>query len=421
MAGFIFNEQAFVDDTIFKFENKLNSQYSRFLDKSPTYVTYYNISTIESTVDLGFSNIEAIIGPNSPLKFKEIKDFPVYGLDNVQFDLEDDDEGLNISYDSELIILPNTVKPLPNDFFIVNHLGKMFLFMVTTVSYDTIKSNNYYKIGYTIKSLDEDSTDKVKKQVNEVYKCIVENIGTEDKCLILEEDFELIKRMSNVYRNIAKRYLLYFYNKKYNSLLFTHKNGFKAYDRYLTHFVQEHSIFNERGNHNTLMLCNEDDTQDFYPEYDQSIYRIFELRKPKYIKMYKFVCTCVENRYSTFNLYRDYSVKSVRYRYGDICYLHEPFLEILKRGTIHEHPIQPLNDEPIDPDFSVDYHECPEDFTEMDNVIIGYMHNKISSIRNINLEELDSLLYFDNTWEIFIKIPLLLFALKHYYKEFMKN
>ncbi|WP_304576691.1 hypothetical protein [Romboutsia ilealis] len=430
MAGFIFNEQEFVNDNIFKFENKLNSQYSRFLDKSPTYVTYYNISTIESTVDLGFSNIEAILGPNSPLKFKEIKDFPVYGLDSVQFDLEDEDEGLNSSFDSELIILPNTVKPLPNDFFIVNHLGKQFLFMVTSVSYDTIKSNNYYKIGYTIKSLDEDSSDKVKKQVNEVYKCIVENIGTEDKCLILEEDYELIKRMSSVYRNIAKRYLLYFYNKKYNSFLFKHETGFKAYDRYLTHFIQEHSLFNEKGNHETIMLCNEDDTQDFYPEYDQSIYRVFELRKPKYIKIYKFVCTCIENRYSTFNLYRDYSVKSVRYRYGDICYLHEPFLNLLKKGF---KPIQPRNEEPLDPEFSIDpeealdpdftldHHVCPNEFTEMDNVIVGYMHNTISSIRNIDLEELDSLLYFDNTWEIFIKIPLLLFTLKYYYKEFMKN
>ena len=426
MAGFIFDEQKFVNDNVFAFENKLNSQYSRFLDKSPTYVTYYNISKTESTVDLGFSNIEAIIGPNSPLKFKEIKDFPVYGLESVQFDLDDEDEGLDISYDSELVILPNTIKPLPNDFFIVNHLGKEFLFMVTSVHYDTIKSNNYYKIGYTIKSLDRESSEKVQKQVNEVYKCIVENIGTEDKCLILEEDYELIKRLFNVYRNIAKRYLLYFYNKKYNSFLYTNKeDGFKVYDRYLTHFIQENNIFNERGVHDTIMLCNEDETQDFYPEYDQSLFRVFELRKPKYIKHYKFVCTCVENQFSTFNFYRDHKVKSVRYRYGNICYLHEPFLDILKRGTIPEHQVQPLakniDDDDIDPGISVmPKPECPEDFDEMDNVIVGYMHDKIENIRNIDLDELDSLLYFDDSWNIFIKIPLLLYALKYYYKQFMK-
>ncbi len=383
-----------------------------------------------------------IIFSNLKIKYKEIKDFPVYGLDSVQFDLEDDDEGLNISYDSELVILPNTIKPLPNDFFIVNHLGKDFLFMVTSVNYDTIKSNNYYKIGYTIKSLDAESTEKVKKQVDEVYNCIVENIGTEDKCLIREEDYELIKYLSKVYRNISKRYLLYFYDTKYNSFLYTDKNGFRAYDRYLTYFIQENNLFNERGDHNTIMLCNEDETQDFYPEYDQSIYKVFELRKPKYIRMYKFVCTCVENRYSTFNFYRDYTVKSVRFRHGNICYLHEPFLEILKRGTIDEHPEDPIDPgfgvtpedpidpgfgvtppdfyEPIDPDMGVDHHVCNKDFTEIDNVIVGYMHNKISSIRNIDLEELDSLLYFDDSWDIFIKIPLLLYALKHYYKEFMK-
>lgn len=429
MAGFIFDEQKFVNDNVFAFENKLNSQYSRFLDKSPTYVTYYNISVTGSTVDLGFSNIEGLLGSNSPLKFNEIKDFPVYGLENVQFDLEDDDEGLNISFDSELVILPNTVKPLPNDFFIVNHLGKQFLFMVTTVNYDTIKSNNYYKIGYTIKSLDAETTEKVQQQVSDVYKCVVENIGTEDKCIILEEDYELIQRLNGVYKNIAKRYLLYFYNKKYNSFLFTNReNNYKAYDRYLSHFIQEHNLFNERGDYNTIMLTNEDVSSDFYPEYDSSIYRIFELRKPKYIKPYKYVCRCIHNHFSTFSLHRDNFVKTVRFTTKDnpvnMCYLHEPFLEILKRGTIHEHPIMPLNDrtDEIDPEFNVTPEcGCPNDeFSEIDNVLVGYLHNKIDNIRNINLEELDSLLYFEESWDIFIKIPLLLYALKFYYKQFIR-
>ena len=60
--GFKFDEKTLVNNNIFKYEDKLNSSYTRFLDKTPTYVTYYNINTIESTVDLGFSNVEKILG-----------------------------------------------------------------------------------------------------------------------------------------------------------------------------------------------------------------------------------------------------------------------------------------------------------------------------------------------------------------------
>ena len=44
MGGFVFDEQNFINNNAFKFEDRLNTQVARFLDKSPTYVTYYNIS-----------------------------------------------------------------------------------------------------------------------------------------------------------------------------------------------------------------------------------------------------------------------------------------------------------------------------------------------------------------------------------------
>ena len=158
MGGFIFDEQNFINNNAFKFEDRLNSQVARFLDKSPTYVTYYHISDIESTVDLGFSNIDGLLGDESPLRFNEIKDFPVYGLDPVQLRLEDMDQGLDTSYEGELLILPNTIKPTPNDFFTINYMSKDFIFMVTGVDYDTVKSNNYYKIDFYVKDIDYGKT-----------------------------------------------------------------------------------------------------------------------------------------------------------------------------------------------------------------------------------------------------------------------
>ena len=67
-------------------------------------------------------------------------------MEAIQLDIDDNEEGLNSSYDGELIILPDTITPYPDDFFILEHKGHNFLFRVTGVNYDTIKSNNFFKI-----------------------------------------------------------------------------------------------------------------------------------------------------------------------------------------------------------------------------------------------------------------------------------
>jgi hypothetical protein len=173
--GFNFDEKALVNNNIFKYEDKLNSAFTRFLETTPTYVTYYNISSIESTVDLGFANVEKILGSQSPIRYSEVKNFPIYGMETIQIDLDEAEEGLTGNYDGgELIILPDTIVPYPDDFFIIEHKGYDMLFRVTTVNYDTIKSNNFYKIGFSIKILFD--YDKVK-----LIDYTLNNIDIKDK------------------------------------------------------------------------------------------------------------------------------------------------------------------------------------------------------------------------------------------------
>ena len=181
ILGYLIDDKTFINENIFKYEERMNSQYSRFLDKNPTFVTYYNIDNINSITDSGFENIEDLLGENSPLKFKKINDFPVYGLESIMLELSEEEEGLTTNFDSELIILPNTLKPLPNDFFTISYLDKNYLFMVTDVKYDTIKSNNYYKISFTLKAAYGELINDLENQINEIYNCILRNIGTMNK------------------------------------------------------------------------------------------------------------------------------------------------------------------------------------------------------------------------------------------------
>ena len=129
MGSFIKDEN-FLNDNIFLFEKRLGSQYSIFFDgKTPTFVTYYHINNINSIADSGFLNVENILGPESPIRFQKIESFPLYGIESIKPDLVDEDEGLNSNFDGEAIALPNTIKPLPNDFFTINYLDNTFLFM----------------------------------------------------------------------------------------------------------------------------------------------------------------------------------------------------------------------------------------------------------------------------------------------------
>jgi hypothetical protein len=403
--GFKFDEKLLVNNNIFKYEDKLNSAFTRFLETTPTYVTYYNINTIDSTVDLGFSNVDKILGPQSPIRFSEVKNFPIYGMEAIQLDIDDNEEGLNSSYDGELIILPDTITPYPDDFFILEHKGHNFLFRVTGVNYDTIKSNNFFKIQFTIKYVTPEDSKKILEQVTEKFTCIVGNIGTEDRCIIEDEVYILLQRMQYLYNDICKRYLMFYYNKRYNAVIYyDSEDGLGIYDRYLNAFIQKHGLFYDRDSHRALYLNNEDDTCCFPLEYDNSLYRTFESRKK--IKRYPYNNFKIQEIKNIYSVFRYYSAKvySVRFREGSAEYFPHQIIDRMVDGTIP--------DKTAETEFMYD---------EADRLLVKYMNDQIESIHNIDFDELEQFTYFHPTWVNMIKVPLLLYVMKGYYKLFIRK
>jgi hypothetical protein len=394
--GYLIDEKTFINDNIFKFQERLDSQYSRFLDKSPTFVNYYHINNINSIGDNGFENVEAIIGPNSPIKFNKINNFPMYGLDSILLDLNDEEEGLDVNFESELIILPNTVIPYPNDIFTITYLSKSYIFMVTTVSYDTIKSNNYYKIGFMLKSISIDTYNSIELQVEEKYDCIFRNIGTQEKCLIREEDMSLLIKLNEVYRDIADKYKILFFNNKYNNFIFKDAE-IKLYDKYLSQFIMNNKLFNERYNYNTIYLTNEENSNTFLIDYEKSFFRNIEkCKKPLFDTLF-YNYHLIIDRGSVFVHYNDTYVKSIDFTTSGTNYLNPDLISRIKSG----------------------------DKVGVENIlyitIIDYFNNNITSIYNIDLEKLYSFDYLNYNFEIFILLPIVLFILRLYYTKFMST
>lgn len=394
--GYLIDDKQFINDNIIQYEERMNSQYSRFLEKTPTFVTYYHINNINSITDNGFQAIEQVIGGDSPLRFNLIKDFPVYGLEPILLDLNDEEEGLTTSYDNDLIILPNTVHPLPNDFFTISYLNSAYLFMVTEVSYDTIKSNNYYKITFTVKSLDEDVINNLEQQVQEKYNCILRNIGTQEKCLIREDDLQLIMKLNQIYKEIADTYKLLFFNKKYNSFIFQNVDQQnKLYDKYLSEFISKHMLFNEKYNFDTLFMINEDNSFTFPIEYENSIYRFIEKNKKTLVNNTYYGFSFVKNMDSVFNFFNDNTVRSINFTSNLYPYISPDLISQIQSGE-------------KSPDNSV-----------IESLIVDYFNNNLSSIYSFDLDKLEDFNFITYDFKTFILIPISLFIIRFYFNKFM--
>lgn len=393
--GRIINDKNFLNDNIFKFEKRLESQYTIFTDKTPTFVSYYHINNINSITDSGLLNVDRIIGKESPLKYQEIKDFPIYGIDQIKLDLSDEDEGLTGSYEGEGIILPNTIKPLPNDFFTVSYLDYRYLFMITSIDYDTIKSNNFYKINFVLRSNDLKSIEDLNDQVLEKYNCIFANIGTEDNCLIREDAYLQLVELHEIYASFVDKYMSLFYNKRYNSFLINMPNNV-IYDKFLSNFISKNKLLNEKGQYQSIVLTNEDLGEQFETTYELSIYDTIEKCKIDDLDYIRYELCPITYPHSVFLYYNLKNVKSLTFvpdHVGKGIYIPDNIIDAIENNSI-------------------------EDLDIIGELLTRYFNNGIESIFQINLDKLKSYKVKYDMYN-YIMIPILLYLLRYYNNKFL--
>ncbi|MDD3172169.1 MAG: hypothetical protein PHF63_00620 [Herbinix sp.] len=401
MGQFI-NEKQFINNNIFLYEGRLESQYTRFQEKNPTFVTYYHINPIESTTDTGLLSVEQIIGSKSPLKFQKIKDFPVYGLDQIQLDLTETDGGLNTEFNSEVVILPNTINPSPNDFMLFSYLDQDFIFMITRVAYDTIKSNNYWKVDYTLKDISHERFEELERQVVENYTCIFRNIGTADKCIVKDDEFEQLNLLKSIFNTFSDDYLRMYYNKKYNSFITQLDNSKMIYDKYLSHFITTTHMFDNPYGYTTLYITNEAPEPLFLIKYHDTIFGDIERgKKPRR----QWVCEDFINS-SSSSIFAMYNVT-------DSVYSIIPCIE-------HDNAQLYLNEVLYDIIETKDYTD--EDIPYLYILISKYFNNEIASLTSIDFDKLkDVNITIDNYREYMVLIPITLFIISQITKKFLSN
>ena len=394
--AFIVNEQKMVDENTFKYEERIKSPSSRFVDTTPTFTTYYHIDIDETTTDTGFLDVASIIGNRSPIRFNKIENFPIYGLDQIVLQIQDEEVGLDSKYDGEAIILPSTVKPVQNDFFIIPILKDDYIFRVTDIQYDNIMQDNFYKISFQLEYIDHDMLEQVEKQKLEDYVCVLENIGTESNCILEKSSFTKIKEIEKMYREIIDFYTSMFYDERHNVFLGELELGRFLYDPLQTDFINKHKLFNERNNLETLILTDQYNDSKRKLKYNKSIYKFIELQDIKLLSNFRFTKRPgITIHESSFYRWHDKKIDVLEIPQ----YMPEESNKIFSDNFVN----------------SIKYNNETE--SEYAKLIQRFVRKEDLKIKDISLTLDTELLYLNNSLETFFFTPIIMYIIREIIKK----
>lgn len=405
MATF-FDEERFITDNTTLMGEKLQSPIVRLIDQTPTFTTYFHLNIHESTSDEGSHDIESVVGKRSPLRYQRITSFPIYGIDQIVLQIQDGDMGLDTSYEGEATILPGTIKPLQDDFFVIGVLDECFVFRVTGIEYDTARLDNFYKIHFKLEFNDAEKLHSLEELVHAKYTCVLQNIGTENQCLIQSEYKEQLDIVDNIYSEIARLYISVFYVERYNVLLGELGNGYLLYDPFMTSFINNHGLFNNAYEMKVIYLNDEFRDPKRTLKYERSIYRYAEKRECD--KTNNFPYTTVKgmsNIETSFYRWSDESVYMV-----DIPPVTLTWADPNSRVVLSDQYVTEIR------------MNIPNSKTPLyKQFLMRFFRRESISIFDITNELKDSIYLLDGGLEMFFLIPILLYAIKEVVIEFHKN
>lgn len=406
-------------------QNKVG-QYSKFLDKTPIFVTYYSINAARSRADVGTGGIQSDIGADSPIRYNMIKEFPIYNLPELKPDLNYDETGMDIELEpSDITILPGTVKPVPGDMFLVSFPGiQDFLFTINNIRYNTIQSNDFYLCDSHLRSTGKKVADLVAPQVVESYHCIFENIGTQDKCFLKDDDIDEINTIAKAFQELRDIYYNKYYNPMVNGMLFPKCKNLQVflYDPYLETFINKSQVFYEDNSEYALVMTPLDLLDpDFSYVFSRSLWNAVLTRSTRQLGQWEYFYEVeVQKNDSPIQLY---SIPTLA-RHVVITRNELPVSEdvVINTEVIDSLPhCVPTNLLGNYPYFRKEFMamictggDCKE-LDLFERIIYHYL-------KNINIEiNVDAMLKYildEEPLKVFYLLPMVLYILTQYYKEY---
>ena len=289
------------------------SQYSKYLDKTPLFVTYLHVNQAQSRNDVGTGGVQSDVGENSPVRFNQINNLPMYNFPELKPSTEYGENGYDIEMDlSDLVLLPNTIKPAVGDYIIVQLPDTIeFSFRVNSFEYNTIQSNDFYQLSADLKYTGKDLIDKFKSQIVEEYETIFENIGTDNKCFLLKQDVEKVKNIGKLFLELREHYKANFFDKetgtftcKYNPVV--KDDDYWFYDKYVEKFIMESEIYyTDNDEKSVILTCADIEPPEMNRLYMQTMHYAVLNRNTNFLSDHPYFYQIdIQKRFSPFKIYQ---------------------------------------------------------------------------------------------------------------------
>lgn len=298
--GKILDVKKLINTNVESMVKKSESQYSRMLDSSPTFVTYYNASKIESTLDdVGFGTVDEILGEDSPIRFKKINNFVVYGFPKIELSTDNGDFGIDNIVEGQITLLPNTIHATSIDLFKVTYLDQSYIFRTMSPTKDSMKDMGYTRTDFEFYKVEEDPS-ILESRVVEEYECVFDKINTQDEFLILKKDFDIKEKVMLLYDGIKDMYIDTFYDKVLNSFVYEYSARTWLYDIFLTEFIINHNLFTSEKYDGLTLSVEIDKGRNFLSRYNKTIFKNLEV-KDNNISNYYFYLGVIDQKLSIFD------------------------------------------------------------------------------------------------------------------------
>ena len=282
MAGqLIFNEESMINGNIFKFEQRLQSHVNKYIENGAILTNYYSQRENSTTVDRGIQDIDQLFGKKSPLRYNRIKNLPLYGFGQTNPENTDEMQIEDINVEGDCIILPSTIVPKQSDFFQINHLKMNALFQVTSVTYDSMKQDGYYRIHYRLISTSEETIMGLQEQVIETYSTELNAIGSNINPIIREDEFQYKAQVQQMMNQMIINYRALYYNERHNCFLYHHPEmGLDWFDMCGNEFIAKYSLMNSYNSGKVIILHDKLQEKQKLLYYTNSVYNWIELGAP---------------------------------------------------------------------------------------------------------------------------------------------
>jgi len=224
------------------FLEQASSSYKILFNKAPIFTTYYKLNSEKSTTDTTLGGVIEIIGKESPLKFDKIRDFPIYGITDMQLSrVVNDDLGIETEgLEGEAYILSDTIEPSHNDFFFITYQNTPLLLRVNNAEYEKIEGSTFYKITFHADRIDY--RNEIEKQVVGKYFFELANVGTTYACVLSEENAKYAECIDSYTAALVTLYRKLFFDKNSSCVILKDEESSIFHFAFLEKFISENKL-----------------------------------------------------------------------------------------------------------------------------------------------------------------------------------